>query len=414
MSCVQGNKGGMSAAFHRMALLAVYPMACIDISIVVGTEEMLLKRKVVIAINSAWNILNFRSGLIQALVRNGYEVVAVAPMDKYADRLADLGCRFEALPMDNHGTHPGRDFLLLLRYYFLLRRERASVYLGYTVKPNVYGSLAAHALGIPVINNISGLGAVFIKESLLTRIVRSLYRLALSRSACVFFQNGDDHRMFVDGRLVRSGITDLLPGSGVDLLQFRKEPMPYREEGGLRFLLVARMLWDKGVGEYVEAARLVKRRYPSARFCLLGFLDVKNPAAISRSQIDEWVADGLVEYLGISDNVAAEISESDCVVLPSYREGTSRTLLEALAVGRPIITTNVTGCREVVEDGVNGYLCLLRDPEDLAEKMEKMISLTPVERAEMGREGREKAEREFDEKIVIDKYLRAIEKVLSV
>jgi len=310
------------------------------------------KAKVLIALNTTWNLVNFRAGLIRALADAGYEVIAVAPPDKYVPRLTAFGCRFVSLPMDNKGTHPSRDLLLLWRFYQLFRHERPDVYLGYTVKPNVYGSLAAHALGIPVINNIAGLGTVFIKEGWLTRLVRGLYRLALSRSAKVFFQNDDDRAMFVAGGLVRAAFTDRLPGSGIDLARFSPVPLP--SQPPLRFLLIARMLWDKGVGEYVEAARLLKGRAVNADFCLLGFLDVQNSAAISRQQMDEWVAEGVVRYLGMSDNVASEIAAADCVVLPSfYREGVPRSLLEAAAMGRPIITTNSVGCREVVDDGVS-------------------------------------------------------------
>lgn len=371
-----------------------------------------MRPKVVIALNTAWNLVNFRSGLIRAFLDAGYEVVAVAPPDEYVSRLVALGCGFIPLPMDNKGTHPGRDLLLFWRFYRLLKHERPTVYLGFTVKPNVFGSLAAHALGIPVINNIAGLGAVFIKDSWLTRLVRGLYWLALSRSAKVFFQNDDDRQMFVSGGLVAQAVTDRLPGSGIDLARFAPVPLPGKSP--IRLLLIARMLWDKGVGEYVEAARILKRRHTSADFCLLGFLDVQNPAAISRKQMDAWVEERVVRYLGVSDDVRAEIAAADCVVLPSfYREGTPRILLEAAAMGRPIITTDAVGCREVVDDGVNGCLCRPRDSVDLAEKMERMAALSPAEREAMGRRGREKIEREFDEQIVIGKYLEAIQGILD-
>ncbi len=370
------------------------------------------KIKVLIALNTAWNLFNFRSGLIRALVNAGYEVVAVAPPDEYVSRLVALGCRFVPLPMDNKGTHPGRDLLLLWRFYRLLLCEQPNVYLGYTVKPNVYGSLAAHMLCIPVINNIAGLGAVFSKDSWLTRLLRGLYRLALSRSAKVFFQNGDDRKLFVSGGLVAQAVTDRLPGSGIDLDTFVLVPLP--EQSPMRFLLIARMLWDKGVGEFVEAARILKNLKISADFCLLGFLDVKNPAAISRKQMDAWVEEGVVRYLGVSDDVRVEIAAADCVVLPSfYREGTPRTLLEAAAMGRPIITTDTVGCRDVVDDGVNGYLCRPQDAKDLAEKMARMAGLSPAEREVMGRRGGAKMECDFDEQIVINKYLEAIASILN-
>jgi glycosyltransferase involved in cell wall biosynthesis len=376
------------------------------------------KIKVLIAVNSAWNIANFRSQLICSLVKVGYEVVAVAPSDEYSSCIAELGCRFVPLSMDNQGTNPGRDALLLWQFLILFRHERPDVYLGYTVKPNVYGSLAARFLGIPVINNIAGLGAVFIKDGWLVRVVRWLYSKALGRSAVVFFQNSDDRQLFIDGGLVRADVTDILPGSGIDLARFTMAPLrelPYCGSNAatkLRFLLIARMLWDKGIGEYVEAAKLIHVRWPNVECCLLGFLDVQNPSAISRKQMDAWVEQGHVIYLGSCNDVRAELAAADCIVLPSYREGTPRALLEAAAMGRPLITTDAVGCREVVDNGRNGFLCKVRDASDLAEKMTSMLSLSHEQRSEMGLRGRAKMEAEFDEKIVIDKYLTAIDAVL--
>jgi len=371
--------------------------------------------KIIICLNTAWNLLNFRAGLIRALVAEGYEVVAVAPYDSYADQLPQLGCRYLALPMDNQGTNPVKDLMLTWHFFCLFWRERPDVYLGYTVKPNVYGSLAAHVLKIPVINNIAGLGAVFIKDGWLASLVRKLYWLALKPSAHVFFQNNDDLQLFTEGGLVNPSITELLPGSGIDLSRFSYKPMPSKlvSKGKFRFLLIARMLWDKGVGEFVQAARLLKQEFTDVEFCLLGFVDVQNPAAISGEQISEWVADGVINYLGISNDVRKEIEDADCIVLPSYREGTPRTLLEAAAIGRPIVTTNATGCREVVDDGDNGFLCKVRDADDLAVKMRSMLLLTDKELTKMGQMGRKKMEQQFDEKIVIGKYLAAIDKLLE-
>jgi len=364
--------------------------------------------KIVIALNTAWNLVNFRAGLIRALVAEGYEVVAVAPDDEYAPRLAELGCRFVALPMDNKGTHPGRDLLLWFRFLNLLRHERPDVFLGYTVKPNVYGSLAAHVLGIPVVNNIAGLGAVFIRNNWLTRLVRRLYKTALSRSRHVFFQNNEDMQMFVKRGLVVVDKVSRLPGSGINLDTFGFTPMQPLENRPFRFLLVARLLWDKGVGEYVEAARIVRCKYPTAKFQLLGFLDVKNPTAVSSAQMDDWVKEGVVEYLGVVDDVKPYLAAADCVVLPSYREGVPRSLLEAAAIGRPVVTTDAVGCRDAVDDGVNGLLCRVADAADLAEKLLRMIEMPPEARARMGLSGRKKMELEFDEKIVINRYLRVI------
>jgi glycosyltransferase involved in cell wall biosynthesis len=367
-----------------------------------------MSHKIVISINTAWNIYNFRSGLIKALVDCGYQVVALAPGDEYAHRLRDMGCRFIHMPMDSNGTHPGRDLSLLMRYFHVLRAERPLAYLGYTVKPNIYGSLAAHMLRVPVINNIAGLGTTFINSSLVTHIVRTLYRISLRRSHRIFFQNADDQALFIGTGLVRAESTDRLPGSGMDLAHFQPvAPTPLTDRPFV-FLLVSRMLKDKGVEEFVEAARLVGRAYPAVRFQLLGCVDAANSNSIPLERIKGWEEAGLIRYLGRTDDVRPYLSAADCVVLPSYREGIPRSLLEAAAMARPIVATDVVGCRDVVKDGVNGLLCQPRDPRDLAKKMMEMLSASTEARMEMGMAGRRKVEREFNETVVIQKYLKTI------
>jgi len=211
--------------------------------------------------------------------------------------------------------------------------------------------------------------------------------------------------MFTGENLVDKRKCDILPGSGVDTYRFT--PVSYKKEDEVfRFLLVARMLWDKGIGEYVEASKIIKSKYKNIEFQMLGFLDVENNSAVSKEQMQESVGAGFVNYLGISDNVKEEIAKVDCIVLPSfYREGTPRILLESASMAKPIITTNNVGCRDVVDDGVNGYLCEIRNAQDLANKMETLLSLSESERIEMGKRGREKMILEFDESIVIGKYL---------
>ena len=373
-----------------------------------------MKKKILISLNTAWNLLNFRAGLIQGLINSGFEVIAVAPKDKYVAELELLGCRFVHLEMDNQGTHPLRDLLLLWRYWRLFKTERPDLNLFYTVKPNVYGSLASSFCGIPFINNVSGLGAVFIRGGWLRRFVSALYRLAFRNSTRVFFQNGDDLGLFLQNQLVKAELTDLLPGSGINLHRF----IPFDDSNGrslnspFRFLLIARMLKDKGIVEFVNAAQLLKDSGIETEFCLLGFLDVQNPAAISREQMKEWSTQGYVKYLGVSDDVREHIASADCIVLPSYREGTPRSLLEAASMAKPIITTNVVGCKEVVENGINGFLCEVKNAQDLALKMKEMLDLSQHHRKLMGQNGRLKMEKEFDEKIVIQKYLNAIDLAL--
>jgi glycosyltransferase involved in cell wall biosynthesis len=373
-----------------------------------------MAKKILIGLNTAWNLLNFRAGLIGSLISSGYEVVAVAPKDKYVVKLELLGCRFVDLEMDNQGTHPIRDLFLLWRFFRLLKTEKPDLCLFYTVKPNVYGSLASRLCDIPFINNVSGLGAVFIQGGWLRRFVSALYRLAFRNSNRVFFQNRDDLGLFLENKLVNVELTDVLPGSGINLHRFTPADDTDRKslKTPFRFLLIARMLKDKGVVEFVNAAQMLKESGVKAEFCLLGFLDVQNPAAISSEQMKEWTDQGYVKYLGMSDDVREHLASADCIVLPSYREGTPRTLLEAAAMGVPIITTNVVGCKEVVEHGVNGLLCEVKNAQDLSVKMKEMLLLSEDQRRLMGENGRLKMEKEFDEKIVIQKYLHAIDLAL--
>jgi len=238
--------------------------------------------------------------------------------------------------------------------------------------------------------------------------------VALRRSGRVFFQNPDDLQLFHELRLTRPGQTEVLSGSGVDLLRFQPVPLPRRWGGRpFVFLLVARLLWDKGVAEFVEAARLVRLAQPGTRFRLLGFLDGGNPAAVDRATMEAWAAEGVVDYLGAATDVRPHLAAADCVVLPSYREGTPRALLEAAAMGRPLIATDVPGCREVADDGVNGYLCKARDAGDLASATLRMIGLPPKCHAAMGAAGRVKVERQFDERLEIARYLSVIEGLVS-
>ena len=375
-----------------------------------------MSKKILISLNTAWNLLNFRAGLIHGLISSGFEVIALAPQDKYVAELELLGCRFVHLEMDNQGTNPLRDFLLLWRYWRLLKTEKPDLCLFYTVKPNVYGSLASGMCGIPFINNVSGLGAVFIQRGWLKQFVSALYKFAFRNSSKVFFQNSDDLGLFLENKLVKVELTDVLPGSGINLHRFTPGDDAVRKSlnSPFRFLLIARMLKDKGVVEFVNAAQLLKESGVKAEFCLLGFLDVQNPAAISTEQMKEWTVQGYVKYLGVSDDVREHIASADCIVLPSYREGTPRSLLEAAAMAKPIITTNVAGCKEVVEHGVNGFLCEAKNIQDLALKMKEMLLLSEDQRKLMGQSGRLKMEKEFDEQFVIQEYLQAIDLALQV
>ncbi|MER9652402.1 glycosyltransferase family 4 protein [Mesorhizobium sp. M0152] len=374
----------------------------------------MLEKKVFISVNTSWNVVNFRKGLIEALQGQGYDVVIAAPRDAYSSLISDMGCRYIQVEMDNSGTSPFRDMMLLWRYWRMLRRENPLAFVSFTIKPNVFGSIAANFAGVPAINNISGLGTAFARGGLLQEIAKTLYRVALARSKTVFFQNDDDRMLFVNERLVRKNQTALLPGSGVDLARFSPPPGQRPRSGAIVFLLVARLLWDKGVGEFIEAARLVRSKVPAARFQLLGFLDVENRTAVGRARVEQWVEEGLIEHLGATDDVRPFLTAADCIVLPSYREGTPRALLEAAAMGKPLIATDVPGCKEVVDHAVNGFLCKVRDAGDLANRMIEFAMMDDAAKDRMGMESRKKVERQFSERIVIEKYLRQMEELVAL
>jgi glycosyltransferase involved in cell wall biosynthesis len=304
--------------------------------------------------------------------------------------------------MDRSGANPWADLRLLARYRTLLRQLRPAAYLGYTIKPNIYGSLAAASLGIPALPNVSGLGTAFIRGGALQGVVTALYRVGFARAPVVFFQNDEDRQLFVARRIVRADQARVLPGSGVDLERFAPASPPPHP---LTFLLIARLLRDKGVVEFADAARSLRAELPNARFQLLGPIDEGNRTAISRAELDSWVRDGVIEHLGTTDDVRPSIAAASAVVLPSYREGLPRSLLEAGAMARPLIATDVPGCRDVVEEGVNGYLCRARDARSLAQAMRRFADLPRAERLAMGDAGRRKVQERFSEEFVVRAYL---------
>jgi glycosyltransferase involved in cell wall biosynthesis len=329
--------------------------------------------------------------------------VVIAPQDPAVDQRMEA-LKVERIPIhiDRSGLNPWADLKLAGRYYQLLKRLRPAAYLGYTIKPNVYGSFGASKLGIPALPNVSGLGTAFIRGGPLQAIVTSLYRLGFANCPVVFFQNDEDRRLFVERRMVRSDQARVLPGSGVDLERFAPAPLP---DGAPVFLLIGRLLRDKGVIEFVEAARALRARSPNWRFQLLGPIDEGNRTAISQAELDSWVAEGLIDYLGTADDVRPFIAAATAVVLPSYREGLPRSLLEAAAMARPLVASDVPGCRDVVEQGVNGYLCTVRDSASLAAAMQRLGDLPPAERLAMGTAARREVQDRFSETFVVRAYL---------
>ncbi len=362
--------------------------------------------KIGIVINTSWNVYNFRSGLIQSFIKSNHEVVAIAPEDGYAEKLKDLGCKFVGVEVDSKGSNPFNDLGLIWKLYTIYRREKLDVVLHYTIKPNIYGSIAAKMLGIPSINNVTGLGTVFIRHNLTSKIAHHLYRWAFNFPETVFFQNEDDRKLFVERKLVRPEIADVLPGSGIDLSRFL--PTEFKKNATFTFLVISRVLYDKGILEYIDAIRLLRAQGIRAKFQLLGKIETERGLGVPREQINAWVKEGLIEYLGTVSDVIPVIQLADCVILPSYREGTPRTLLEAASLGKPIIATDVPGCRDTVEHGFNGFLCKVKDPQDLADKMKQMMHVGDTTLRQMGTNSRQLAVERFDQNIVIGKYQRAL------
>lgn len=362
---------------------------------------------IVVSVNAAWNLVNFRRSLLLSLVAAGYRVVAVAPPDGREGELAALGVDFVPIAIDRRGMSPVADARLLMAYVAILRRLRPAAYLGFTIKPNVYGGMACRMLGIPRIANIAGLGTAFLRRDVLNRIVRQLYATGLKGAERVFFQNRDDRAHFVSEGLVREEQTILLPGSGVDLDRFM--PSARTPDGRTVFLLVTRLLRAKGVAEYVEAAATMHGRHGDAvAFRLLGIPD-HSSGGIDAETLERWRRDGDVELLDAVADVRPVLADADCVVLPSYYpEGTPRSLLEAAGMGKAIVTTDTPGCRDVVDRGVNGFLCEPRSVESLVEAMEAYRRLDDGERSRMGAASRAKAERDYDERIVLDSYAEAL------
>ena len=294
--------------------------------------------KILFSSNTAWSMYNFRRPILLFFLQQGCEVLIVAPFDnKVTFKIEALGCKVLPIDIEAKGNNPLKDLCTCYHYRQIMIKEKPDYCFFYTIKPNIYGSMAAASLGIPYTPVTTGLGYTFLVDNLISKVAKTLYKFAFRNSPSVWFLNQDDAESFVSNRIIRSDQVHILPGEGIDLSRF----MMAEEPEEISFLLVARMLWDKGVGVYVDAARLLKRKYPDVRFKLLGFLGVDNPQAIAKEQMDEWVKEGVVDYLGATTDVRPFIQNSTCIVLPSfYREGIPFTLMEGAASGRPLVATN--------------------------------------------------------------------------
>lgn len=367
---------------------------------------------VIITDNTTWSIWNFRLPLVRRLLSAGCRVTLLAPIGEHSEKLESIGCRLVHLQLDRKGLSPIGNFQLFLRMRRVFKQERPDVVLSYTIKNNIFGALAARSLGLPFIPNITGLGTSFLSGGVFQKFVEFLYKFSFKRLQVVFFQNLDDRDHFVERKLVKASQARVVPGSGIDVARFEAQPYP-KNKFKVVFLFIGRLLRDKGIYEFVGAAREVKRKNPNTIFKILGSIDTANTSGVQREVLTNWIDEGVIEYEGVTSDVRPFISAANCIVLPSYREGAPRTLIEAASMARPLISTDVPGCRSVVKHGENGILCKARSTADLVDAIEEFLDLSQEQQSKMGRSGYAKIRREFDSSIISSAYLKAIVEVVD-
>ena len=365
---------------------------------------------ILIAANTSWNLVHFRGNLIRRLQARGYRIVACAPRDEFTESLIEMGVSYHETPMRQRGLGIASDLILFVRYFMTVWRHKPHALVTFTIKPNLYLSLVARLWRVPAINNISGLGYAFLKHGLLRSFVTMLYRLSLKRSSRVFFQNPSDYDLFRRAGLVSELQSRLLPGSGVDLSRFTLTP--FEKAKRTKFLFIGRLLPEKGIMEFLDAATILVGQCEDIEILILGALP-ESPALAAKvgAKINQLGNRG--RYLGVLRDVRPAISECHCVVLPSYREGAPRSILEASAMGRPVIVSDVPGCVDVVKPSISGLLCAPGDTADLAKKMIEMNRLSHDQRVRMGRAGSEFVRGAFDEQFVLSAYEEAVEMALD-
>lgn len=358
-------------------------------------------------------LINFRSEMLEAFIKLGYEVHTAAPnmSAETSEKLSSLGCIPHEISLSRQGVNPAKDLMFLFRIYLLIRRIRPSVFFGYSIKPVIYGNLASWAARVPKrCTLITGLGFSFSEEGtsgrvgLIKKIAKLLYRAALKKTHYILFQNNDDLDLFRRIGFVENQKTGVVAGSGVDLVHFAPTCLPQ----GPRYLIIARLLVEKGIREFVEASQIVKQKIPGSRFMILGQLE-SGPSAISQNELEQWIESKGIEYLGTMSDVRPAITDASVYVLPSYREGTPRSVLEAMAMSRPIITCNTPGCRETVQEGVNGFMVPMKSVQPLADAMIRLGTDLDL-RVSMGNAGRQLVVKRFD----VHKVNKAIVQILEL
>ena len=360
-------------------------------------------KRVLVLANNDVGLYRFRKDLLLTLLNAGHEVYISLPNGNFIPELVRYGCRFLDTPVDRRGMNPVRDAKLFRQYSAMLKKVRPDLVLTYTIKPNIYGGLACRMARIPYAVNITGLGSAIENGGWLRRFVLALYKPALKGARVVFFENAGNRDTLVSAGVVPEGRDVVLNGAGVNLEDYPHQPYP--QEGPVRFLFVGRVMHEKGVDELFAAAKRMKQEFgDGVEFHIVGsFEEAYKPV------MDELEQSGVVRYHGYQPDMKPLYAMASCVVLPSYHEGMSNVLLEAAASGRPLITSNIPGCREAVEDGASGYLCPAKDADTLYAAMRRFASLPQVEQAELGRHGRERMEQRFSKAAVVAETIKHLE-----
>ncbi len=373
----------------------------------------MLNKNIAIILNTAWNVYNFRLGLIKELINGSAEIYIIAPKDDFVGKIiSEVDCTFIPLnKLSRDGTNPINDYRLILELRKIFTENKIDLVLSYTIKPVIYGTIAARTLNIPVINTVTGLGYSFLSSGLVNKLVKSLYKFSLQYANVNLFQNIDDKELFIREKLVSEHKADIVNGSGINTTYFFPVEKK-RTNDNVTIVFIGRLLYDKGIRELIEAATIVVEKDKRIYFEIIGGLDKNNPSGITKEELERLVRNNRISYRGKVKDTRRYIANSDMVVLPSYREGLPRVMLEAMSMARPIITTDVPGCRETVINEYNGLLVKAKDAENLANAILKLSNLSEEERKAMGKNGRKMTLEKFDEKIIIQKYLEVIDRVL--
>jgi glycosyltransferase involved in cell wall biosynthesis len=367
------------------------------------------KYKIAIVANTTWNIYNFRMNILEILSKNNFDIFVIAPVDKYIfykESFPEV-THIQLKHLDRDSTNPLKDFLLLRELISLYRKINPDLTLHYTVKSNIYGGFAAGYLNIPSIAVVTGLGYAFIHNGFIKKVTKILYRFSSRFHDKIVFENIDDKILFVEEKLISSKKGISIKGCGVDT-HFYSPSKTKTSKNKFVFTFIGRLLYDKGVVEFVEAAKIIKNKYENVEFWMLGEIDHSNPAMVKEDDLMTWVKSKTVIYHGFKENVKKYISNSDCVVLPSYREGLPKILLEAMSMEKVVIATETAGCREAIEHNKNGLLVPVREINSLAGAMEEIINMPEDTRLKLGKEGRIKAINQFDERLIAHDIFKII------